>query len=226
MKRRHLSGLAVTACLLFLGTLVSLWSLTGNATAQSASPDLGNCVSPSFVAGSPQPTSVQGPDQPSSSAPVTAVGTDGEVQTLTPVCQWTYTFDPPTGDPTVHFTQYSNAHLAAGTQYTYNYDNSNGVSCHMTVEALNGFGGGGAQETLNSSNCNTDGYAPGEGVVRGFLTNGSSGAADTVASFNTTVTSFASGANISYGYFNACSENPVGSHTNYACDYFYGGPSL
>jgi hypothetical protein len=145
---------------------------------------------------------------------------------LAPICQWTYSFDPPTGDPTVNFTEYAQAHMAAGTQYAANYNNATGVSCHMTVEALNGFGGGGAQETLNSSHCNTDSYVPGEGAVQGVLTNGTVGAVDTVASFNSTVTSFASGANISYGYFNACSENPLGSHTNYACNYFYGGPSL
>jgi len=116
--------------------------------------------------------------------------------------------------------------MTAGTQYVTDYNNNTGVSCDTTVEALNGFGGGGAQETLTGSYCNTDGYAPGEGEVKGFLTNGTDGPTDTVASFNSTVTSFASGANISFGFFSACSEDPVGSHTNYACDYFYGGPSL
>jgi hypothetical protein len=123
-------------------------------------------------------------------------------------------------------TQYANLHMAAGTQYGISYSNNTGVNCHLTVEALNGFGGGGAQETLNSGNCNTDGYVPGEGAVQGHLVNGTVAALDTVASFSSTVTSFASGANISYGYFDACSEDPVGSHTSYACNYFFGGPSL
>jgi hypothetical protein len=150
----------------------------------------------------------------------------GQTVLLTPVCQWILTFDPPTGDPTVTFTQYANTYLAAGTQYGIVYSNNTGVSCHLTVETLNGFGGGGAQETLTGSSCNTDGYVAGEGYVEGFLTNGATGPVETVASFNSTVTSFASGANISYGLFNACSEDPVGSHTSYACNYFYGGPSL
>jgi len=112
------------------------------------------------------------------------------------------------------------------TLYGVDFSNNTGVSCNITVETLNGFGGGGAQETLKGSYCNTDGYVPGEGAVQSVLLNGAAGPDETVASFNSTVTSFASGANIYYGYFNACSENPVGSHTNYACDYFYGGPSL
>jgi hypothetical protein len=160
------------------------------------------------------------------SASVAFVSSSGSIEALTPVCQWVMTFDPPTGDPTVTFTQYSNVAMTLATQYRVSYTNNTGVSCHLTVEVLNGFGGGGAQETLNSSNCNTDGYVPGESTVQSALVNGATGPDETVASFNSTVTSFAAGANISYGVFNACSENPVGSHTNYACNYFLGGPGL
>ena len=186
-----------------------------------------SCTEPVFPMGTPVPTSVTGPSQPPlGSSPIVAVGARGSIEVLTPVCQWVMSFDPPTGDPTVTFTQYSNVAMTLATQYRVSYTNNTGVSCHFTAEVLNGFGGGGAQETLNSSNCNTDGYVPGEGSVQSTLVNSVKGPVESVASFNSTVTSFAAGANVSYGEFNACSENPVGSHTNYACNYFFGGPSL
>ncbi len=226
MKRRHLGASIATTCLVLVGASVGPWQRATAASGQAESSTIANCAKPLFVAGLSNPTSVKGPEQPGSSTAVAVLGSDGSDETLTPVCQWTYTYDPPTGDPTVTFTEYSEAYMAAGTQYVADYNNITGVSCDTTVEALNGFGGGGAQETLTGSYCNTDGYAYGEGSVKGYLTNGTSGSTDTVASFNSTVTSFASGANISYGFFNACSEDPVGSRTNYACNYFYGGPSL
>jgi hypothetical protein len=116
--------------------------------------------------------------------------------------------------------------MTVGSNYGVDYSNNSGVSCDLTVDVVNAFGGGAGQETITGSNCNTDGYVAGESSVQGVLTNGTTATDETVATFNSKVTSFASGANISYGFFNACSEDPVGSHTNYACDYFYGGPNL
>jgi hypothetical protein len=227
-----LSAAWVLGAVIVLSMAVFIVSLSTSSGAQSrrtsASPgDAAACSQPLFPPGTPPPTSISGPKQvPPGSGNAQVTGNDGSGATLAPDCQWIVDFPTPTGDPTVTFTQYSQIHMNAGTQYGVNYVNNTGVTCHLTVEALNGFGGGGAQETLNSGNCNTDGYAPGEGSVQGFLTNGATGPLDTVASFSSTVTSFASGANIAFGFFNACSENPVGSHTNYACNYFYGGPSL
>jgi hypothetical protein len=217
-----------------IGTLFLSWAAMVVLVAQGpavSAPKLttttSGCTPPVFPAGTPAPDSVTGPSQPpSASSRVAVESAGGSIEDLTPVCQWTLSFDPPTGDPTVTFTQYSNTAMALATGYRVSYTNNTGVSCHFTAEVLNGFGGGGAQETLNSSNCNTDGYGPGEGSVQSTLVNGATGPVEGVASFNSTVTSFAAGANVSYGEFNACSENPVGSHTNYACNYFFGGPSL
>jgi hypothetical protein len=228
MKRFQLGGLIVGSSLLSLAVLYGAFSPSDAAapitTATSAG---GTCQQPVLAPGTPSPTSVAGPFLPStSSGPAMVSGPDGTAQSVSPVCQWTMSFDPPSGDPTVTYTEYSNLQMGLGDQYGVNYSNNTGVRCNLTVETLNGLGGGGAQETLNSSNCNNDGYVPGEGAVQGALVNGSLGPEETVATFHSTVTSFALGANIYYGYFNACSEDPLGSHTSYACDYFYGGPTL
>jgi hypothetical protein len=225
MERHRLVGLVIAlgagSAGAWLGSLPSSESATGSAVAS------GGCQQPTLPSGTPAPTRVTGPFQPPPSSPAVPVAeADGTVVELAPQCQWIMSFDPPSGDPTVTFTQYANLQMTLGSQYGIDYTNNTGVKCDETVEVLNGFGGGGAQDTLNSSNCNNDGYVPGEGSVEGVLVNGTDGPDETVAAFHSTVTSFASGANISYGYFNACSEDPVGSHTTYACDYFYGGPSL
>jgi hypothetical protein len=227
MRSRFLNRWVVGSLLLSFGSTVIFVAISGVVAAPVSAAATSSCTEPVFPAGTPAPTSVTGPSQPPTvSVPVIALGANGSIETLTPVCQWVMSFDPPTGDPTVTFTQYANLKMTLATQYGVSYTNNTGVSCHFTAEVLNGFGGGGAQETLNSSNCNTDGYVPGESSVQGTLVNSATGPVETVASFSSTVTSFASGANVSYGFFNACSENPVGSHTNYACNYFYGGPSL
>jgi hypothetical protein len=228
MKRRYLFGFAIALC----GGSAGVWfgSLPASDAATMSNGSTvaaGGCQQPTFPPGTPAPTTVTGPFQPAPSSPALSVDqSNGADVTIAPVCQWVVTFDPPSGDPTVNFTQYANVQMTLGTQYGVDYTGQTDVKCDETVEVLNGFGGGGAQDTLNSSNCNNDSYAPGEGSVAGALVNGTVGPDETVASFHSTVTSFASGADIYYGYFNACSEDPLGSHTNYACNYFYGGPSL
>jgi hypothetical protein len=228
MNRRRSCRLFAGIIVLSMGILFASMSTGMAAAAPHASPAATiGCQEPILPAGTPAPTSVTGPSRPSSSSPSTTVsGPGGTTETLQPVCVWTMSFDPPTGDPTVTFTEYANVQMNVGSNYNVDYSNNTGVSCDMTVDVVNAFGGGAGQEEITGSFCNTDGYGPGESSVQGVLVNGTAASVDTVASFNNKITSFASGANISYGFFNACSEDPVGSHTSYACDYFYGGPNL
>jgi hypothetical protein len=224
-RRSHRAVFAIAVSVSSVGMLLGSVLLSG-VEASATGSAVTNCSPPTFPPGTPAPTTVTGPDQPpSSSLPVTAISSGGAIETLTPVCQWRVSFSAPGGDPTVTYNQYGNTQLNLGTQYGVDFSNNTGVSCDITVETVN-FGGGAAQEGLTGSYCNTDGYVPGEGTVQGELVNGTVGPDETVATFNQVVTSFASGANIYDGDFQACSENPVGSHTNYACDYFYGGPTL
>ncbi len=114
--------------------------------------------------------------------------------------------------------------MADGTQYSFSDNGAYGVNCNGTVEVLNGFGGGGAQASITSNYCNTDGFTQGEGSVQAVDVGFATGPVVSLTSFNQVFTSFEPGNNIFYGIFYFCSEDPVGQQSTYACVYFDGGP--
>ena len=218
------------SCLLGLVSLGLVTAGTSSNLVAGASRGL-NSSQPAGVSACPPPPQPPGAVAPTSlsqeaapSGPTVTVSSGSSTSTLGPgVCQWVYHYPSQAGDPIVTSTYLGTEHMTLSTSYAVNYSSYYGVSCDLHAEVLNGFGGGGAQQTLNSSHCNTDGYVPGESSVQ-VVGSGASGPVQTVATFNSTVTSFVSGYSVYYGIFDACSENPVGQTSTYSCDYFYGGP--
>jgi hypothetical protein len=133
------------------------------------------------------------------------------------------------GDPTVTYTFVGDVQQNPGDEsLVIDSPNYYGVNCAAYTDLVNVFGGGLAETQLWATAhnyCNTDGYTPGEGAVQAFNANLQAGPDETVApNFGQWYGSFASGANILTGNFQLCSEDPVGSHTNYACVAWTAGP--
>ena len=145
----------------------------------------------------------------------------------TPVCQRTLSYPSAAGDPTVVVTFVGNYQQNVGSGNVVEFVDSNyyGVNCDGYTDLVNAYGGGIAETQLYTSYCNTDGYTPGEGAVQVFDGNSTSGGDVTVApNFGQWYGSYDGGSTVLYGNFQICSENPVGSHTNYSCVAWSAGP--
>ena len=218
-------GLSLSA----VATAATQPATTTHAAGSATTAPTNACRPPSAATGA-APSSLSGPATAPAGGPVTLTAPNGQATNLQAICTWKATVPsgatPSGSDPTVTYTQLSNAAMADGTQYAFSDNGAYGVNCNGTVEVLNGFGGGGAQASITSGYCNTDGFVPGEGSVQAVDVGFTMGPVVSLTSFGQVFTSFESGNNIFYGIFYFCSQDPVGQQSYYACVYFDGGPAF
>ena len=212
-----------------VATAATQRATTAHAARPATTAPSNACRPPRAATGATQ-SSLSGPGPAAASGPVTLTAPNGQVTDLQAICTWKATIPGGTtssgNDPTVTYTQLSNQAMADGTQYAFSDNGAFGVNCNGTVEVLNGFGGGGAQASITSGYCNTDGFVPGEGSVQAVDVGFTMGPVVSLTSFGQVFTSFESGNNIFYGIFYFCSQDPVGQQSYYACVYFDGGPAF
>jgi hypothetical protein len=236
-RSRHLATYlgVITISILLLATPASAAKTAGFGPkllhsaanfVRSSNPTSQSCPRPSLTMYGRAPNSVTGPFQLANGR-----GTDPmaspklSLRGFTATCKWRLTLIVHKHDPTVWVTTGTSIKVSPGVIDEFNDDGADGVICAAYYQVDNGFGGAGAQASLASTSCNTDGFTNGESsvvVVNGNLQSGPT----TIVAPNqqTWYVSFIEGANVLGGRFTFCSQDPEGQHKTYACIQFDAGP--